>query len=440
MNRAGTARVRGWSVAALATALVASPPAAAQPQPAPPAGQSSPLPPPLRFDRIVPETDDLPAIYVTGVVQDSFGFMWFGTQENGLARFDGTTMKPFPVDPDNPNALPTRWITDLAAQGDGVVWIGTADGLVRYDGKTDAVTRFRAAPDNPAALSFDAIATLEVDRQGNLWAGVGDGRINLYEAFNRPIPALRPLRRRGLRADRHPGRRRWHHLGRHPGWWRVPPRPASRPRRGAPESRRPGRAGERRRAGAARGPRRAAVAGNHRGPVSPRRGWQPAPHRRRRRRGPDRPERHRAVRGQGRAAMVGTGNGLNQLDPSREPIVQYQVDPAAPAATGASPELVTRIMQDREGVIWIASQTGLRKVDPIRLQLAEYVLEANRGAPLAFAEAVTALYGLAPSSAACSASIRRRTAEARSRRSGWPGRRTSRRLPPASPRSISMPR
>ena len=321
MNRAGTARVRGWSVAALATALVASPPAAAQPQPAPPAGQSSPLPPPLRFDRIVPETDDLPAIYVTGVVQDSFGFMWFGTQENGLARFDGTTMKPFPVDRDNPNA--SSDLVDYRPRGARrrrrVDWHRRRTGPLRRQD--------RRGHEVPRCTRQSSCAQLRRHRHAR---GRLPGKL-VGRCRRRPHQPLRGVtgrfRRFDLSADEAFAPTDVLAAADGTIWvategGRVPPRPASRPvvQR---LSCRPGRAGERRRAGAARGPRRAAVLGTTEGLFAAT--WMaagtasaaPAT-------GPDPPERHRAVRGQGRAAMGRHRQRSNQLDPSREPIVQYR--------------------------------------------------------------------------------------------------------------------
>ena len=57
------------------------------------------------------------------ILQDSRGFMWFGT-EDGLNRYDGYTFKIYKPDPDEPNSLSDRWIR-LVEDKDGYLWIGT---------------------------------------------------------------------------------------------------------------------------------------------------------------------------------------------------------------------------------------------------------------------------------------------------------------------------
>jgi diguanylate cyclase (GGDEF)-like protein len=60
----------------------------------------------------------LPQITVLAMTQDARGYMWIGTQD-GLARFDGAAFKQY---------LPTRWIEALANAPDGSLWIGTNKG------------------------------------------------------------------------------------------------------------------------------------------------------------------------------------------------------------------------------------------------------------------------------------------------------------------------
>src|SRR4028119_910857 len=67
---------------------------------------------------------------VTDIVQDKYGFMWFGTP-NGLNRYDGYSIKSFYAGQNG--GLPSNTIISLYASRKGELWIGTATGVVRYD-------------------------------------------------------------------------------------------------------------------------------------------------------------------------------------------------------------------------------------------------------------------------------------------------------------------
>ena len=70
----------------------------------------------------------LPQDTIRAMAQTSDGYLWLGTDE-GLARFDGYEFVTFNKDK---GELPGNSITALAAGRDGVLWIGTAQGLTRY--------------------------------------------------------------------------------------------------------------------------------------------------------------------------------------------------------------------------------------------------------------------------------------------------------------------
>ena len=61
------------------------------------------LSPYLKFRRLTTE-DGLVGNQAFGVVQDKHGFMWFGTL-NGLSRYDGTSVKVYRHNPDDPDSL-----------------------------------------------------------------------------------------------------------------------------------------------------------------------------------------------------------------------------------------------------------------------------------------------------------------------------------------------
>ncbi|MDR3389564.1 MAG: ATP-binding protein [Rudaea sp.] len=77
------------------------------------------------------------------------------------------------------DGLPSSTVWKLAQDRDGYLWIGTADGLARYDGVTFRVYRHDAA--DPASLSGNDVTALFVDRDNRVWCGGEDAGLNLLD-------------------------------------------------------------------------------------------------------------------------------------------------------------------------------------------------------------------------------------------------------------------
>ncbi|MBZ5576650.1 MAG: hypothetical protein LAP40_08850 [Acidobacteriia bacterium] len=138
----------------------------------------------------------LPQDTIREIVQTEDGYLWLGTDE-GLARFDGYDFVVFNKDQGH---LPANSITALAAGTDGSLWIGTANGLTRYRNKEFyTYTTKDGLPD-------DSIADLYVDHAGDLWAVAGvdlarfaAGRFTVFRA-GKDIPVMTVQR---VSEDRH---------------------------------------------------------------------------------------------------------------------------------------------------------------------------------------------------------------------------------------------
>ena len=76
--------------------------------------------------------DGLSQSVVKCIIQDSEGFMWFGTQ-NGLNRFDGYKFEVYINDMNDSTSISDNWIYSLSEDKDNFLWIGTRDGLQKYD-------------------------------------------------------------------------------------------------------------------------------------------------------------------------------------------------------------------------------------------------------------------------------------------------------------------
>lgn len=87
-------------------------------------------------------SDGLTQSEILCIFQDSEGYLWIGTQ-NGLNKFDGYTFEHFFYDPADTTTLSNSWIFDVTEDRNGILWIGTKDGLNRYDKQAGRFSRIR---------------------------------------------------------------------------------------------------------------------------------------------------------------------------------------------------------------------------------------------------------------------------------------------------------
>lgn len=120
---------------------------------------------------------------VTCILQDSKGFMWFGTF-NGLNRFNGYDFETFHYQQDDSNSLSHNYISALMEDRNGYIWVGTSGGLSRYNRKMNNFKSFKYQKENPASISDNPIEAILQDSQGRIWIGTRNGGLDLYEGEN----------------------------------------------------------------------------------------------------------------------------------------------------------------------------------------------------------------------------------------------------------------
>ncbi len=108
----------------------------------------------------------LPQNTVNTILQTSDGYLWIGTKE-GLARFDGINFVTF--DRHNTPQILNHQIRGLMEAGKGDMWISTPNGLVKY--LNGAFTVFT----NKDGLSSNNISSVYEDRTGNIWIATVNG-------------------------------------------------------------------------------------------------------------------------------------------------------------------------------------------------------------------------------------------------------------------------
>ena len=128
----------------------------------------------LRFEHLTID-DGLSQNAGLALLQDRRGYLWIGTQD-GLNRYDGYTITQFKHDPENPATLSHNGIIALHEDADGYLWIGTwGGGLNRFDPQSGQFTRYQPDPANPASLSHPIVTDISQDEQDALWIGTLGG-------------------------------------------------------------------------------------------------------------------------------------------------------------------------------------------------------------------------------------------------------------------------
>ena len=120
-------------------------------------------------------TKGLEARIVPSLLVDRDGFLWVGSQE-GLFRFDGYEALTFRPDPSRPGSISDDDVRVVHEDREGVLWVGTySAGLNRYDAASGNFEVFRHASADSASLVDDSILALADGPQDGLWVATRKG-------------------------------------------------------------------------------------------------------------------------------------------------------------------------------------------------------------------------------------------------------------------------
>jgi len=114
------------------------------------------------------------------ILQDSKGFMWFGTQ-NGLNKFDGYNFTVFKNEPSDSSSIANSTVFSIYEDSRENIWIGTlGGGLNKYDSRSETFTHYINDENNEKSLSNNNVRSILEDKEGNLWVGTNNG-LNLFD-------------------------------------------------------------------------------------------------------------------------------------------------------------------------------------------------------------------------------------------------------------------
>lgn len=144
--------------------------------------------PSLYFEKLTTQ-NGLSHNKVNCIIQDQRGFIWIGT-DDGLNRYDGHHFVVFRHQPGNPASISGNIITEVVEDKEGVLWIATSDGgLTRYDQRLPPQQQFKQykhLPGDSTSLPVNVINSLLLDPYGYLWlATSGQGVLRFNKTTGR---------------------------------------------------------------------------------------------------------------------------------------------------------------------------------------------------------------------------------------------------------------
>ncbi len=138
----------------------------------------------LRFDNVKKEFKPFSKssgspLYAYSMFIDTSGTMWLGTENNGIIKID-ENRKPFynylfNTAEDNEETI----ISGITEDKSGDIWLGSNNGLYRFNSQTESFKHFKNNPDDPTSLSANSIGPVLSDHNGNIW--IGTNGLDLYD-------------------------------------------------------------------------------------------------------------------------------------------------------------------------------------------------------------------------------------------------------------------
>lgn len=122
--------------------------------------------------------DGLSQSTVETIHQDGKGYIWIGTND-GLNRYNGYEFKYYKHDKYNENSITNNYIVDIIEDKSGYIWVSTINGLSRIDTDTDKIKNY-SSKENEGNLSNDNLWEMLYTKEGKLIVGSVDG-LNVYD-------------------------------------------------------------------------------------------------------------------------------------------------------------------------------------------------------------------------------------------------------------------
>ena len=117
---------------------------------------------------------------VNAILQDRKGFMWLGTKD-GLNRYDGLSFRKFKHDAANPRSIGNSFITSLYEDFNGNIWVGTDAGVYIYYPEKEAFEEFDCQSLEKTRIER-SVSMIAGDKHGRVWIAVEAQGMFCYDA------------------------------------------------------------------------------------------------------------------------------------------------------------------------------------------------------------------------------------------------------------------
>ncbi|MDF2190339.1 two-component regulator propeller domain-containing protein [Paraflavitalea sp. CAU 1676] len=134
------------------------------------------------FDKLT-EEHGLSDNRVTSLLKDKTGFLWIGTR-NGLNRYDGNTFSVFR--PNAGNCISNEEITDIVQDTSGRIWVSTLNGLNSYNPKTNHWETLKPTGGRDGIPNY-IIWDLHADEKNRLWIVSDVWQLSVYDPATKKI-------------------------------------------------------------------------------------------------------------------------------------------------------------------------------------------------------------------------------------------------------------
>jgi signal transduction histidine kinase/DNA-binding response OmpR family regulator/ligand-binding sensor domain-containing protein len=145
----------------------------------------------IQFERI-PNELGLSQNLISAIYQDQSGFIWVGTK-NGLNRFDGYSFKVFLNDAFDSTTISNNFIHSVSEDKKGRLWVGTSAGLNLFQKQTEQFILISSGPlgQENTPLQHMSITSILHDKNGNVWLGTHRNGVVLIEFTSKNTDQLK---------------------------------------------------------------------------------------------------------------------------------------------------------------------------------------------------------------------------------------------------------
>ncbi|WP_182440198.1 EAL domain-containing protein [Colwellia sp. RSH04] len=136
----------------------------------------------LKFSHLS-SSDGLSSSNVFAINQDKQGYLWIGT-EDGLNRYDGQNFKTYRHQITDSNSISANLIRKIFIDSNNTLWVGTQNGLSRYNRELDNFDNFHHQEKNQYSLKDNVIWDIYQDNKFNIWVSTEKGLHTLEDKNN----------------------------------------------------------------------------------------------------------------------------------------------------------------------------------------------------------------------------------------------------------------